>query len=105
MFFQPLVECPAFLSNVCSAACPTGNLIEYSCFLLRRGAIFELHQGFPEFPVGAEEPRTSRGGASILRMDLAKWLAYGSVMVALGMSGDGGGAEVGKVSSVGGSHF
>ena len=38
-------------------------------------------------------------------MDLAKWLAYGSVMVALGMSGDGVGAEVGKVSSVGGSHF
>ena len=54
MFFQPLVECPAFLSNVCSAACPTGNIIDYSCFLLRRGAVFELHQGLSEFPVGAE---------------------------------------------------
>ena len=29
-------------------------------------------------------------------MDSAKWWTYGSVMVALGMSGDGGGVEVGK---------
>ena len=27
-------------------------------------------------------------------MDSAKWWTYGSVMVALGISGDGGGAEV-----------
>ena len=35
------------------------------------------------------------GGASILRMDLANWQTYPSVMVALGMSGDGGGTEAG----------
>ena len=29
------------------------------------------------------------------RMDSAKWRMYGSVMVALGMSGDGGGVRVG----------
>ena len=96
MFFQPLVECPACLSNVCSAACPTGNLINYSCFLLWRGAVFQLHQGLSECPVRVEADSDIQGGASILRMDLSNWQTYQSVMVALGMSGDGGGAEAGE---------
>ena len=38
-------------------------------------------------------------------MDSAKWRTYGSVMVALGMSSDGGGAGVVEGRSVGGSRF
>ena len=72
MFFQPLVECSASLSNVRPATCPTGNLIDYSCFL-RWSLVFELHQGLSECLVQAEA-------------DSAKWRTYGSVMVALAES-------------------
>ena len=61
MLFQPLVESPAGLSNVCPAACPTGNLVDHSCFLFWGGAVFELHQGLSECPVGAEADSDIQG--------------------------------------------
>ena len=62
MFFQSLVECPAGLSDVYPATCPTESPIDHSCFLLRRGAVFELHQGLSESPVGVEADSDVQGG-------------------------------------------
>ena len=72
MFFQPLVECPACLSNVCSAACPTGNLINYSCFLLWRGAVFQLHQGLSECPVRVEADSDIQGEHAYVYISVKK---------------------------------
>ena len=36
--------------------------IDYSCFLLRKGAVFELHQGLSDCPVGAEADYDIQGG-------------------------------------------
>ena len=32
MLLHPLLQCLTVLSNVCSTACPTGDLVDYSCF-------------------------------------------------------------------------
>ena len=61
MFFQPLVKCPASLSNVSSTACPTGNPIDHSCFLLWRGVVFKPHQSLFQCPVGAEADSDVQG--------------------------------------------
>ena len=104
MLFQPLVECSASLADVRSAACPTGNPIDHSGFFLRGGRSLSCTKVCLSVLWGQKQTRMLRG-VSILRIDSARWRTYGSVIVALGIYGDGDGAEVGEGLQCCGSQF
>lgn len=99
MLFQPLVQCPASPTNVCSAAYSIGNLFDNSCYEGCGLVVASVTTDLSVQSWGQKQTKKFRG-VRIQCMDLAKWWIYGGVTAALGISCDGHGDGVGQGPNV-----